>query len=104
MKDAGRGKKFRKHMHQKKQIAKECVYGSISSKMEAESAVRGVRNSKTTREKNEKSIVRVPWNFRGFPENPQNFLDSTMKTVTDGKRLTNGKRVGMGVQPNFGSK
>ena len=50
MKDAGRGKKFRKHTHQKKQIAKEHVYGSISSKMEAESAVRGVRNSKDAAE------------------------------------------------------
>ena len=34
----------------KKQIAKEHVYGSISSKMEAESAVRGVRNSKDAAE------------------------------------------------------
>ena len=50
MKDAGRGKKIRKHTHQKKQIAKEHVYGSISSKMEAESAVRGVRNSKDAAE------------------------------------------------------
>ena len=44
------GRKLKNIRTRRSKLRKEHVYGSISSKMEAESAVRGVRNSKDAAE------------------------------------------------------